>query len=89
MCKTTDTNQQGNRIMRELYDECVSRGIPTQSHESDLYIPATEETRQLLKERDLRALPFTNQVEGGTWFDVPFQFLPYWRSKQKQPAVTA
>lgn len=68
---------------KDIYTECVARGIPTHNHESDLYIPATAETRQLLKDCGITsATAFVNQVEGGLWYDVPFMFLPYWEQKQ-------
>jgi hypothetical protein len=35
-----------------LYAECVKRGIPMSNHESDLYIPVTAETRELIKHFD-------------------------------------
>ena len=70
-----------------LYDECVKRGIPIANHESDLYIPCTEETRLLLLHygHDRRgklatAETFINQVEGGRWYDVPFGYAPFWRA---------
>lgn len=66
-----------------LYQDCVQRGIPVQSHASDLYIPVTEETRALLKTHGKTATTFTNQVEGGLWYDVPFAFEPWWEAKGK------
>lgn len=68
---------------KHIYNEIVKRGIQHANHCSDLYIPVTQETAQLLKEYDLRATTFENQVEGGIWYDVPFQYLPYWDRKAK------
>lgn len=64
-----------------LYTEILKRGIPHASHESDLYIPVTAETRELLKASGLDAGIFRNQVEGGFWFDVPFMFDPWWDAR--------
>ena len=61
-----------------LYEECVKRGIPCHNHYSDLYIPLTHETGQLLAHYRLKGQVFVNQVEGGLWYDVAFQFNPYW-----------
>ena len=71
-----------------VYAACLAAGIPMHSHYSDLYIPATEETRAILKACDcITFRPFRNQVEGGTWYDVPYAYLPYWEAKQaKTPA---
>ncbi|MBC7818413.1 MAG: hypothetical protein IAG10_16120 [Planctomycetaceae bacterium] len=66
-----------------VYDECLAAGIPMANHYSDLYIPATDETRAILKKCDcITYRPFRNQVEGGTWYDVPFAYLPYWEAAQ-------
>ena len=61
-----------------IYEECVSLGIPTQNHASDLYVPLTPTTQKLAMEYGISATAFHNQVEGGTWLDLPFQFTPYW-----------
>ena len=61
-----------------LYAECVARGIHFSNHESDLYIPVTPETRELCKHFGHQPQVFTNQVEGGSWYDVPFAFVPWW-----------
>ena len=66
-----------------IYQECQKRGIPCRNHESDLYIPMTDETTQLLVDYDdkITATIFTNQIEGGWWYDVPFAFDPFWEQK--------
>jgi hypothetical protein len=61
-----------------LYSECVARGIPMQSHCSDLYIPVTPETTALFDQFGKVPTTFVNQVVGGLWYDVPFAFEPWW-----------
>lgn len=64
-----------------LFDLVLSTHTPFHSHASDLYIPATNQTRAMLKEFpqcDANKITFTNQVEGGLWFDIPFAFVPWW-----------
>lgn len=61
-------------------------GIKHAHHETDLYLPDTEEVRAILEKfpvNKANARPFTNQVEGGTWLDIPFAYLPAWEAKQK------
>ena len=81
----------------DIYNKVVARGIPHSSHESDLYIPVTAETQELIKHfntshchkkpaTDMRHgerqyNTFINQVEGGLWFDVAFAFLPWWEQR--------
>ena len=64
-------------IELSLHAECVTLGIPTQHHASDLYIPVTNQTYELLKKHGKKATVFTNQVEGGQWYDVPFAYEPF------------
>lgn len=64
-----------------IYDECVSLGIPTSNHESDLYIPLTPTTQKLAIDYGISASSFTNQVEGGLWLDLPFQYKPFWNKR--------
>lgn len=64
-----------------LYTDLIEARQPVSSHYSDLYTPVNEVTRALIKKHGCTADTFTNQVEGGTWFDVPFAFEPYWESK--------
>jgi hypothetical protein len=64
-----------------LYAECVKRNIPCHNHESDLYIPVTQETLDLVNHFGHRPETFTNQVEGGVWFDVPFAYSPWWEAR--------
>lgn len=66
-----------------LYDEVKARGIPHSSHESDLYVPDTQEVRELLQKYGRKGVPFVNQVEGGTWLDVPFAYQPWWDAKNR------
>ena len=64
-----------------LYESLKAAGIETDHHESDLYFPATQSSREILARFPLQksnARPFVNQVSGGVWIDVPFAWDPYW-----------
>jgi hypothetical protein len=70
-----------------LYETLKAAGIETDSHESDLYFPATIEALQLLEiwKRDNYPVTtnyFTNQTTGKIWIDIPFHFDPFWQSKK-------
>ncbi len=74
----------GKWTSQSLYLEVVAAGIPVHNHESDLYIPDTEAARAILARYPTKAANakrFENQVEGGTWIDVPFAFDPFWTAK--------
>ena len=73
--------------MKSLFETIKEAGIPFDSHESDLYLPATPQVREILNRFPLQkgnATSFINQVEGGQWLDIPFAYLPFWEAKQKR-----
>ena len=60
------------------------RDIPYANHESDLYVPQTDETNALIKLYDLRGVTqFRNQVDGEWWYDIPFGYLPWWEANRR------
>ena len=70
-----------------LYQACVDAGIATDSHESDLYIPDTAETRWLCKAfgRDGALLSaFTSNIDGKRWLDLPFCYAPFWEAVENR-----
>lgn len=67
-----------------LYTDLIAAGQPVSNWQSDLYCPVNDVTRALIKKHGLKASAFNNRVEGGLWFDVPFQFDPFWESRQPQ-----
>lgn len=66
-----------------IYQECIQRGVAVRNHYSDLYIPVTPETREMVKRHGAHASTFRNQVEGGLWYDVPLAYDPYWATRTK------
>lgn len=73
--------------MKTLFETIKAEGIHHASHESDLYLPDTPQVRAILDKFPLQksnATRFKNQVNGGTWIDVPFAFLPFWEARQRR-----
>lgn len=66
-----------------IFNEIKRTGIKYSSHESDLYIPVNEKTSELIKTYVHRrnVTIFKNQVEGGLWYEVPFAYDPWWKSR--------
>lgn len=71
--------------VRNIFEEIRERGIAYASHYSDLYIPVNEVTCEIVTRRygknSVSVTTFINQVEGGLWYDVAFQYSPYWEKK--------
>jgi hypothetical protein len=64
-----------------LYSDLTNANIQTDNHESDLYFPVTEETKEILNKFPLQesnATIFKCAIDGKLWFDVPFAYDPYW-----------
>lgn len=70
---------------REFYDACVATGAGIDSHESDLYVTVTPETRALVEQYTFTATitEFRSPVDGRWWFEVPFGFIPFWETRSK------
>lgn len=66
-----------------LYQAAIAAGIPIDSHESDLYMLATEEARALIHKHGKHgtASLFRSEVDGRMWWDVPFSFDPWWERR--------
>lgn len=79
MDRTIETTQ--GEIM-SIWTEVEARGIPYRNHESDLYIPVTDETTALLRKLGIKFSTFRNRVEGGLWYDIPFAYEPWWEKRQ-------
>jgi hypothetical protein len=67
-----------------LFEKIQELNIEYDNHYSDLYIPATEQTIDLINEFGLMHITtkFRSNIDQKFWFDVPFQYTPYWEKKQ-------
>ena len=73
-----------------LYESIMLAGVPTSNHESDLYFPMTAETRAILSQyptEDKNSHVFRNNMDGATWFDVPFAYTPWWEARANKPTT--
>ena len=65
-----------------IYQQMTERGIPCDNHESDLYVLATSEAREILVKSGHSFTTFTSQIDGKVWYDVPFAFDPWWEARR-------
>lgn len=65
-----------------IYIELKEAGIPIDNHESDLYVLVTPESSKIVeryrKNRVICVSTFRSNIDGKTWFDIPFCYDPYW-----------
>lgn len=69
-----------------IYSDMIAAGIEVHSHESDLYVPNTPESREILAKHHKKVdgwnvQSFTNQIDGAQWLDIPFAYEPFWQSR--------
>ena len=67
----------------DIYEEMVKLGVELHHHESDLYVPVTPETTKLVEQYQQPpfrgiVMRFTSQIDGKPWYDLPFQYQPFW-----------
>jgi len=72
----------GSNSEKSIFEILKERGIPTDHHESDLYVKATPEAIELTKDFESREF-FTSNIDGERWIDLPFRYDPFWDEKQK------
>lgn len=70
-----------------IYHDLLDAGVPLDSHESDLYAKVTPVSRLIVRRhldagRIGSAPTFVSQVDGALWYDLAFQFLPWWEKRQ-------
>lgn len=66
-----------------LYTDLIEAGQPVSNWQSDLYCPVNEVTRVLLKKHNITtATIFKSQIDGNSWYDVPFHYDPFWERRK-------
>ena len=69
-----------------IYDKVIELGIIHDHHESDLYIPVNEQTKNLVKAFEYSTMveTFKSQIDGSFWYNIPFAYTPWWEERVKQ-----
>jgi len=65
---------------KTLYEQAKELGVEIGSHESDMYIPVTPDTQELINNYRFKSQVsrFISNIDSKLWFDVPFAFTPWW-----------
>ena len=71
-----------------IYQDMKNAKIKTRGHESDLYAMKTPRSTEIVGayffKQNVRT--FINQIDGLTWYNIPFAFDPFWDRKKKKAA---
>ena len=64
----------------DIFAKVIARKIEYSNHESDLYIPVTPETTDLVKSYPYmtNVTTFVSQIERKLYYDIPFAYKPWW-----------
>ena len=68
----------------DLYDELKSTGVAMDNHESDLYVKGDPGIEEIIQKHGNRLWPFSNQIDGNLWFEIPFGYRPFWDKKVRK-----
>jgi hypothetical protein len=68
------------RDTMSIYEQMKATGVEIGSHESDLYVPVTEETTAIVNAYEFKGnvTRFTSQIDKKPWYDIPFAYEPHW-----------
>lgn len=66
-----------------IYEQLKAAGVPTDHHESDLYAKVTPESRGIINDYKFKCnvTTFYSQIDHELWFEIPFEFDPFWDNK--------
>lgn len=69
----------------DIYGQAKALGVEIDHHESDLYLPVTPETRELIAKYKFKSnvTTFVSQIDKTLWYDVPFAYLPFWERRTR------
>ncbi len=69
-------------MSESLYRKLVDAGIEVSNHESDLYFPVNDKTREIVKEfKSKNITAFKSNIDGKLMYEAPFMFEPFWEKR--------
>lgn len=71
-----------------LYHALKEINAEIESHESDLYVKKTPEVTNIINQfkengANFSVGSFVSQIDNAVWYDIPFEYIPFWESKCK------
>src|SRR5688572_29388364 len=81
MNTTIDFNQDYG-----IYEQMLAAGVETGNHASDLYVPVTPTSIELVARYEFKrnVKIFRNNIDGTRWYDIPFAYTPYWEERARR-----
>jgi hypothetical protein len=75
------TENELEAVVENIYAEMVKAGVEIDHHESDLYVPVTPVTQDLVRRFKFKCnvTTFISQIDPKIpWYDIPFNYQPFW-----------
>ena len=72
----------------EVYQALQAAGIPTDHHESDLYVKDTPEAQTILQQNGIQGQPFIDSIDHEPWLEISFGY-PMGSTASRKPTVAA
>ena len=71
--------------MLSIYEQLKQANVKIDNHESDLYCPVNETTKAIIANYDHKSnvTTFKSNIDGKTWYDIPFAYAPWWNERSK------
>jgi esterase/lipase superfamily enzyme len=78
-------NEQKTEQNESIYVQMLKTGCKMDSHESDLYVEVTPETKVIVNSYKYKSnvKMFVSQIEKTLWYDIPFAYIPFWEKKPR------
>ena len=70
-------------IKKTIYQQMLDLEVEIAHHATDLHVPVDDETTAVLMDYEFKSAvtTFVSQIDGKTWYDIPFAYLPGWGKK--------
>ena len=69
-----------------LYTKLIEAGVKVENYYSDLHVPVTDETTEILKQSkaagDVFIAPETFNIDGVLWYDIAFAYEPFFKNRE-------
>ena len=69
----------------DFLNEVRKLDVEIDSWSSDLHVPVTTETTELVSRYEYKqnVTTFNSNIDGSLWYDVPFAYNPFWEDAEK------
>lgn len=64
-----------------VYQKMKAAGVEVDNHESDLYVPVTDISKEIVRACKLKAETFVSERDCALWYDIPFAYDPFFQKR--------